>query len=564
MSKTVKYSVFAAAALIAAAAAGTLFLVSNGSYAVVVSGGRRETAVLYGPGLHWKWPFSQQVFRIEDSAREPSFENSLVLAPVYVQYLSDSDEKFRMEAGELKRRLGGGRYVLRGFSAFLNMSFPAGDLRQPIVAADMEPSLRQIDTIVERARNNGIVTHVSLLSGFFHGWNELRGSAIRADVRNAQWFADGLIAPEGDLVAGAPVPQTAWVTPSRYAEPLRRRIEEGTRIVGAYLAGKMAAFPETLLTVAGDGEVELSYERNFARGAEGRGDESGVFYTDYSPFMIAEFRDTLRAGYAGDASPAADDDGDGRTFNRDFQQTFSTWQLRYFDGSGPIPWETYLALPEKLPGSGPYFIGGGFDAPREPQPGGALWEAWLRFRSQAVANWVGDFAGWMTGSPDPATGARIPPSRFYSYQIPADFLFGARDNLRLTTSGSPVRTAFIGPMGSPGITAFNAYNGEKHSKTARPELYTVLADAGEHWGLLEYNPVVPNDDTIAFHDSGYIAEELKTLYAFRPHVLLPFAWSDHPYHRKYSIKDSAFEAGLRDFLAEEGDKPWFSWKNAAP
>src|SRR5262249_447779 len=146
---------------------------------------------------------------------------------------------------------------------------------------------------------------------------------------------------------------------------------------------------------------------------------SQTIYTDYSPFMVAEFRDWIRSThYAGDLTPNTDDDGDGHTFDRDFEQSFTTWNLEYFDNSGPIPYPQYVQLPDKLPKSGRYFIAGGFDAPRQEKSGDAFWNAWIEFRKKVVGDWVKDFATWVTTSPDPTSGSTVPPSHFYTHQIP--------------------------------------------------------------------------------------------------------------------------------------------------
>jgi len=513
------------------------------------------------PGLHFRKPFLEQIRRIKLPVGSPSFDNSLVLAPLYVDYLRDSEDKFRVESSELKQRIGTASHVLLGFSAFLAVPYPAMDLNQPLQPAAMQKALTDVDTIVQRARANGLIAHISIISGFYHEWNDLRESAIRQDVRNAQWFSDGLIAPEGDLKDPNTVPHSVWITPTRYALPLRSRVEEGARIVGARIAHNMAQFPATLTTVGGDGEVELTYERNFLGAGERLSNSKEVIYTDYSPFMVAEFRDSLRKSYEGDQTPATDDDHDGRTFNADFGQNFTTWKLRYYENSGPIAFSDYVKLESKLPTSGRFFIDGGFDAPRKLQPNDRFWKAWLQFRKHAVANWVRDFADWITHSPDPDTGFTIPPSRYYAYQIPADFIFGESDNLRLRTSASYVETALIEPIGSPGVTAFNGYNGKRHLKTATPKLYSALYLAGTNWGILEYNPSIPYDNAIPpSGDESYYLSELHQLYAFRPHLIVPFAWSDIPIHKRYSIKGSAFERGLRRFVQEAGNTPWFSWK----
>src|SRR5207248_92748 len=129
--------------------------------------------------------------------------------------------------------------------------------------------------------------------------------------------------------------------------------------------------------------------------------------------------------------------------NKDFGQNFTSWRLKYFDESGPIPFAKYFALSDKLPASGPYSVAGGFDAPRTARKGDPFWEAWTRFRKQMIANYVKDFARW----------ASIPAARFYSHQIPAEFLFEQPGNLRLETSASPLETAFTDPFGSAGVTA---------------------------------------------------------------------------------------------------------------
>ena len=492
------------------------------------------------------------------TAQPPSYENSLVLTPLYVNFAKEPADKIAQESAELKQRLGTAPYVRAGFAAFLDSFYPGADLNRPLEAGSLAPGLSQVDTIVERARANGLVTHISIVSGFFHGWNALRERAIQQDVRNAQWFADGLIAPPTDLRNTRRVPRSAWVTPSRYAQSLRARIEEGARIVGARLAAQMVLHPETLMSVSGDGEVEFSYERNFSSEGERESPGSEILLADYSPFTIAEFRDWIREkGYAGDLSPSTDDNRDGHTFNRDYGQSFSSWRLQYYDDSGPLPFSTYIRLSEKLPRSGANFLEGGFDAPRSAQARNRFWQAWLEFRGQVIANYVRDFARWITTSPDPVSGFTIPGSRYYSHQIPGEFLFDERDNLRLRTSASSIQSARIAPYGSAGVTAFNAFDGRRHSKTATARLFSEIYRLSNNWGILEYGPSIPNDDGIPPHDDEqYYLRELRQLYSFRPHVIVPFAWTDLPELRRYSIKGTAFERALRRFVQEVGKEPW--------
>jgi hypothetical protein len=46
------------------------------------------------------------------------------------------------------------------------------------------------------------------------------------------------------------------------------------------------------------------------------------------------------------------------------------------------------------------------------------------------------------------------------------------------------------------------------------------------------------------------------LYAWRPHVIVPFAWTDIPAQKTLDIQNSTFEAALKSFIAEVGSTPW--------
>jgi hypothetical protein len=258
--------------------------------------------------------------------------------------------------------------------------------------------------------------------------------------------------------------------------------------------------------------------------------------------MVAEFRDWLRnSRYAGDLSPASDDDRNGHTLNQDFGQQFRTWRLRYFDDSGPISFDQYRAMPEKLPRSGPYFVDGGFDAPRAAEPADAFWKTWQEFRVRVIANYLRDFGDWIT------VHSRIPASRFYTHQIPADYLFGGRDAARLNTSASPLETALIRPIGSAGVTVFDTYNGKTHSKTSNAGMFRRLEQSGMYWGILEYSPSVPPVD-----DENHYLEELRAMYSFHPAIIAPFAWTNNDDHKRYRIQNTAYEHALRKFVQEAG------------
>lgn len=487
-----------------------------------------------------------------------TFDNSFVVAVHYVEYQDDTEQRFARQVEELRRRIGSAPHVLVGFSTGLTIAYPEADLEKPLSSAQMTRTLEAIDRIVARVRAHNLIVHITLMSGFFHGMNDLRKAAIRQDARNAQWFADGSIADPSTGAAGSgEVPDTAWITPSRYARTLRTRIEEGARIVGSKLAEQMKNNPDTLLTLSGDGEVELSYERSHPQGERAL---TQPMVADYSPFMVEEFRDWIRQKkYQGDLSPSTDDNRDGHTFNGDFKTAFNTWRLRYFDSSGPIPFARYQATAVKLPANGQSFINGGFDAPRVPRQGELFWELWAQFRVQVISNYVRDFASWMTTSPAPGSTFTIPPSRFYSHQIPADFLFGQNKNPRLDSSASPLDTAFISPVGSAGVTVFNTFDGKNFGRTGTADLFRRLSMAGPHWGVFEYNLSVPVQSAVdrgLSPDVTYYMTELRRLHEYRPHVIVPFAWTDIPHLKTMDIQNSTFEAALRRFIAEIGNRPW--------
>ena len=268
--------------------------------------------------------------------------------------------------------------------------------------------------------------------------------------------------------------------------------------------------------------------------------------------------------YAGDQTPAEDTNGDGRTLNGDFGTNFQTWRLLHFDWSlndasgagdpGAIPLATY-ADPDfnRFPGGVP----NGFDAPRVPQKVGsnAWWDLWVLFKQTMVHHHNTDFAKWMTTTPDPATGAGIPPERWYSDQIPADYLFnGSPDNPndRLLSSASPHWTADISPYGSMGITSFNVDFSNWDPPWIAYTLRNVaprLAERDIRWGIIEWHPGVLPGDTGVSTNLELFRSEMAVVEQYRPSLLHPFAWG-LPYTE---VKGTAFETALKEMVARIKD-----------
>ena len=60
----------------------------------------------------------------------------------------------------------------------------------------------------------------------------------------------------------------------------------------------------------------------------------------------------------------------------------------------------------------------------------------MQFRKRMIAGYVRDFAQWVTTSAAPQSNFTIPSARFYSHQIPSEFLFERPGNIRIATSAS--------------------------------------------------------------------------------------------------------------------------------
>ena len=153
------------------------------------------------------------------------------------------------------------------------------------------------------------------------------------------------------------------------------------------------------------------------------------------------------------------------------------------------------------------------------------------------------FAKWITTSPDPSTGATVSASRWFSDQIPADYLFGhtpAVPDFRLATSASPWWTADTSPYGSLGITSFNQRN-PANGFLARTLAGVAprIAQRGVRWGIFEWNPSVPTSPDIEDY-----RQEMALVERYRPSLLVPFYW-EHPV---YPILNTGFEVALKELV----------------
>lgn len=481
------------------------------------------------------------------------------ILPWWDKFQTATDQQFATEVAEIRQRIGEGRYVRLGFSVDVRLSMTRWDVNpndRATVRLALAGTIAEIDAAIARARTAGIPIRLGIFTAVRSATDPAQTASQAEDRRNMQWYSDNLLS-------------TGWWTHSRYARKQGQLQEAYVREIGRVMANRIARYPETVVALAGDGEVELSYDRAPA-GVE-------PVLADYSPFTIAEFRDWLRhdglyaagqpfAGegyqlgtrYGGDASPADDTNGDGHTLNGDFGTTFTTWSLRYFDWSltdsidvdpNAIPATAYLdPIWNPLP-AGP---AGGFDAPRYRTPSDAWLQVWRSFRETMIWRHNLRYAKWITTSADDETGATVPGSRWYSYQIPGDYLFGhtpSNPHQRLETSASPLWTADVSPYGSMGVTSFNLVypdgNGGSIPVRTLPGLAPKIAERKVRWGLLEWHACLPGDPSKTIPDPIDVCRgDMDLIVQYRPSLLVPFAWqlSWSP------IEGTAFEVAMKELV----------------
>jgi hypothetical protein len=470
------------------------------------------------------------------------------------------------QIADLRQRVGPeGPYVKLGFSVYIDVVMQdwTVDISNPAaVRAAVAGTITQIDDVVAKAHAHGVPITLATLTAIRQHYDPVQTASEAQDIRSMQWYADNVLAG-------------GWWTHSRYARKQFAIQQAYMREVAKEIARLMRQYPDTLVAASGDGEVELAY----ARPNPLRSEPYAQIFSDYSPFMVAEFRDWLRLGglyaagadfagqgyslgarYAGDATPGQDTNGDGHTLNGDFGANFQTWNLLHFDWSltdqflsadpCAIPLATYSS-----PGYDPMAaqIPGGFDPPRTPRAMGtdAWWDLWVLFKQTMLRHHNQEFAKWMTTSAEPATGFTIPPARWYSYQIAGDYLFNGspqNPNERWYSSMSSLSTADTSPYGSLGITAFNIDFGSWAAVTLSSAAPAIAA-RDVRWGLIEWHPgVLPNDAGVS-SNLGLFRAEMDLVAQYRPSLLQPFGWDIH----KYEIKDTAFQTTLAELVARLKD-----------
>ncbi len=484
----------------------------------------------------------------------PSYENTLY-AFVYQPSPMATQAEFNTAADRLLALAKGGPYAKLGFVEYYTVDLPwTADLAAPELTV---PSRAALTTLLVRLNSRGLTYHMSAMLGMSRAMH-IYETAKREDRRNAQWFQDGLIDVPG--TSAATQANRAWVTPSRYARKARRHLEAKTRAFAKLFLDLRQAKPNTLISASGDAEAELNMDR---LDPAVRSRDQAI--TDYSPFAILEFRDwLLRTGlYASSGPYALDAWRKGRhdsfvqgnnaltpqnlaAFNTAMGSSFSSWNLEAFNWSlsdpidgdpKAIPYATWSGAPfDPTPESGPNHIAGGFDAPRSQRDiSPRLWQLWSRFRRELIANYGADVARWMTTSTSGTTGTTLSPDRWYSHQIPGDFLFGrfpgtGNPDPRLQTSASSMWTALMDPStGSPGLTCLDRFElgtfGPQggYNRTSEHLLDRVELLALPNWGLPEYAPSW-HIDVAPDPDIDRIKQQFHRTYAAGVHMFGLTPW----------------------------------------
>lgn len=507
---------------------------------------------------------------------KPTYDNSVIFSWTHY-FLRDTAENINY----IKSQFDGGLYTRLSFSTFVEVGM---DWNIDITDSsnNIQAFKDKVDELVNFARTYSVGIHLTIMYGisrYVHNYDD----AKIEDIRNAQWYNDNNISSSSQMRdSGAETQDSApntgldldntvrgnkglsstsaattvinkyvFTTPSRYARKLRAHLDAKVAAAFAYLKQQQDANPDILIIVSAPGESELNYHRiNNSQHLQD-------FFCDYSPFTVMEFRDWIKheglyasgekydgEGYSGGGSRYQGGSGLSN-FNSDFGTSFSSWDLKYYnwslsdavdsdytDGSNPdpniIPVSSYTYGSMK-PSSGSNYISGGFDSPRVMKDKGTddFYDLWHTFRETMMNNYVKDMAKI-------ARDSGFAKKKYYSHQIPGDYLFNTRPNdpliptlnPRYYSSATPMWTAqHYSDMGF-GVTLYDINYGTWYARTTK----YGIAGAGSYsnnWAALEYNPdVIPEGVSASISPVATIYDQMIKLYNGNAHVIGFFKWKD--------------------------------------
>lgn len=425
----------------------------------------------------------------------------------------------------------------------------------------------KVDALLQAAQARGVKLHLVVCSGLARGL-QIYAEAKTEDIRNCQWYNDNNLGTAEQTASPEAMSLHIFGTLSRYARKMRANLEAKSQAAFAFLKQRMDLYPETFLAVSGWGEAELSFKRiDQSRAYQ-------TFFCDYSPFAVLEFRDWItHQGMYDDANGIYKGEGyvsggavyQGAAglaeFNADFGTAFTVWDLKYYHWSLADPWDQNPAdqanndpgrIPlasyvqdGMMPGSGPKVIAGGFDPPRIMDPKKVFYRLWNEFRVEMVRHFVRDAARW-------AHEAGIPAEKWYSHQIPADYLFSTRPalsrlNPRYYSSASPLSTADIAPYGSVGATIYDVKFADKTYRTTAYILPDISA-MSPCWAALEYDPeTYPQGLDVPETPADDIYAQYLKIYRYGPTLINFWRWKDGT--GEHQIQGTTKEDALVKFVS---------------
>ena len=505
------------------------------------------------------------VAAVSEELPVPSFKNAMIIS-------IEHSPRDAAEVEYIKKNIPFGLYAWPSFSVTALTPSLAWRSDWTEAAKGIQGFMNEVQMYLDAARAQSVLFHLVLTSGLARGiW--VYKDAKNEDVRNGQWYNDNNLASDQQISDPKLFDRYVFGTLSRYARKLRANLEAKSKAALAFLRQKMAEDDSPLVAVSGWGEADLNYNRI-------QHDKTAQdWFCDFSPFAVLEFRDwILHAGFYDDATGKYKGQGfetggakfrgaSGLAkFNAEYGTNFSAWDLRYFhwsldddydadpadtENNDPkrIPYARY-AQGQMMPSSGPNYIPGGFDPPRAMEPGVRFWELWNHFRETMVANFVKDMARW-------AAAAGIPADRWFSHQIPGDYLFGTwaeaeRKNARYYASASPLWTAFIQPFGRVGVTLYDIKFPDVIARSTEHSL-KVLKALNEDWAIMEYDAeTYPLGLNVGESVPDFILAQYLRVYDANAHLINFWRWwEDTNEHR---IKGMNKEIALRDFVRKVRDK----------
>lgn len=495
----------------------------------------------------------------------PSPENAFIIS-------IEHEPRDSAEVDYIKQNLPFGLYAWLSFSVTTLTPSLSWHIKPADADAGIQGFKDQVNSLLAAVLQKNVRLHLVLTSGLARHLVEYK-EAKQEDIRNGQWYNDNKLAGDDQIARSTSMDQYIFGTLSRYARKLRAHLEAKAKASLAFLKRAMADNPGTLIALSGWGEAELNYNRiNNSQSIQDR-------FCDYSPFAVLEFKDWIRhAGeyddqtgkYKGQGYPQGglkyQNESGLSQFNTDFGTNFSSWELKYYNwsladdfDSSPeddinndphlIPYSAY-SHGNMMPESGPNYIEGGFDPPRTMTPGKKYWDLWNLFRETMVAHFVKDMARW-------ASEAGISANRWFSHQIPADYLYGTSPdtpdkNARYYTSASPLWTADVLPYGSAGATIYDIKFPGWFVRTT-DNILPAISMLSSNWAAMEYDPeTYPEGFDVAESSPDFILDQYMRIYGFAPSLINFWRWWDET--GEHRIKGKNKEIALGRFVQRIRDK----------